>query len=185
MTFTEKYGLPFLLGKQPRNTEKSDTNSLLDSLEKMLTDTMAVVPDDSSVSFLEGSKSYSSDVYKKFLEFCNSEISKAILSQTLTTEIQGSGTYAASKTHFEVYDLLIQGDKRLVEKTLNKLIATACGLNFASVAVSELPSFELYEESDVKATLAERDTLLQKQGVQFTAAYYQRYYNLKDDEFRL
>lgn len=182
VTFTEKYGLPFLLGKQPKTAEKEQTESLLDALEKMLTDTLAVVPDDSSVSFLEGSHSYSSDVYKKFLDFCNSEISKAILSQTLTTEVQERGTYAASKTHLDIFHYIVQGDKRLVEKTINKLIAMACALNFPE---SAFPLFELYEEEDVKKTLAERDRLLRQQGILFTTAYYKRFYNLRDDEFHV
>ncbi len=183
VTFTEKYGMPFLLAKQPRSYTKEEAQTLLDALEKMLTDTMAVVPDDSTISFLEGSRSYSSDVYKKFLDFCNSEISKAVLAQTLTTEIQERGTYAASKTHLDIYHHLVQGDKRLVEKTINRLLEIACRINFSQTNNTDLPVFALYEENDVNKALAERDELLIKQGVHLTPEYYKRSYNLREDEF--
>ena len=182
VTFTERYGMPFLIAKQPKTYSAEEAQALLDSIEKMLVDTTAVIPEDSSVSFLESSHAYSVDVYKKFVEFCNSEISKAILAQTLTTEVGDHGTYAAAKTHQDIFNSLIAGDKRLVEKTINKLITMVCTLNFPSISNSDLPKFELYAESDVKKTLAERDAILKAQGVLLTKEYYMRNYNLKEGE---
>ena len=123
--------------------------------------------------------------YEKYLEFCNSEISKAILSETLTTEVTDKGTYAAAKTHRDILHHLVQGDKRLVEKTINKLIAMIWELNFPPFAGADMPLFQLYAEDEIHKSLAERDKILQKQGVVFQKEYFKRYYNLKEDEFEM
>jgi hypothetical protein len=47
------------------------------------------------------------------------------------------------------------------------------------------PVFRFYEEEDIQKDRAERDEILSKQGVRLTAAYYQRAYNLKEDDFEL
>ena len=185
VTFSEKYGLPFLVAKEPRTYTNEESQALLASLEKMLQDTIAVIPDDSSIEFIESSHAYSGDVFKKYLEFCNSEISKAILSETLTTEVTDKGTYAAAKTHRDILHHLVQGDKRLVEKTINKLIAMIWELNFPSFAGADMPLFQLYAEDEIHKSLAERDKILQKQGVVFQKEYFKRYYNLKEDEFEM
>ena len=185
VTFTEKYALPFLVAKEPRTYTSDETAALLASLEKMMRDTIAVIPDDSSIEFIDSSHSHSSDVYQKYLEFCNTEISKAILSETLTTEITDRGTYAAAKTHRDILHHLIEGDKRLVEKTVNALIAMIWELNFVDNAHDTIPVFQLYGEDEVHKSLAERDKTLQKMGVVFGKEYYKRYYNLKEDEFEV
>ncbi len=51
--FTEKYGMPFLIGKQPRGTAKEETDRLADILEAMIQDAIAVIPDDASIEIKE------------------------------------------------------------------------------------------------------------------------------------
>lgn len=99
MVFTEKYGMPHLIGKHPRGATKAETDSLADMLEEIVQDAIAVIPDDSSVEIQEANKTSSADIYEKLIDKMNSEISKAVLGQTLTTEIGSKGSYAASNTH--------------------------------------------------------------------------------------
>lgn len=153
MLFTEKYAMPFLLGKQPRGLTEQQSLDLLDKLETMVQDSVAVIPDDSSVSFVEGSRSFSSDAYKKFLEFCNAEISKAVLTETLTTEITGKGSYSAAQTHHSVLRSVYSGDKRLIERSINRFIKQIALLNFPDVQTSllapgSLPLFAFKENTD-------------------------------------
>ncbi len=79
--------MPFLIGKHPRGTSKEDTDNLADMLESMIQDAIAVIPDDSSIEIQEAAKGSSADVFEKLIDKMNAEISKAILGQTLTTEI--------------------------------------------------------------------------------------------------
>ena len=106
VVFTEKYGMPHLIGKHPRGASKEETNTLADMLEDMVQDAIAVIPDDSSVEIQEANKSSSAEIYEKLIDKMNAEISKAILGQTLTTEVGSTGSYAASNTHMAVVRIL-------------------------------------------------------------------------------
>ncbi|QKJ99916.1 MAG: DUF935 family protein [Ignavibacteriota bacterium] len=116
VTFTEKYGNPFLIGKLPRGSAQTDIDNLLTSLENMIQDAVAVIPDDSSIDIKEAQRSSSVEVFRELMNFQNNEISKAILTQTLTTEVQDTGTYAASKTMGDMLEKVQLSDKKLVRK---------------------------------------------------------------------
>lgn len=181
--FTEKYGMPFLIGKHPRGTSKEETDKLADMLEAMIQDAIAVIPDDSSVEIQEaGGKGASADIYNRLLDFCNAEISKAILGQNLTTEVSG-GSYAATQAHMDIRKDIIDRDKKLVEMALNQLIKWIIELNFGS---AEPPVFSMWEEEDVDTLLAERDEKLtasmEKSGLKLSKKYYQKAYGLEDED---
>ena len=180
VVFTEKYGMPHLIGKHPRGSTKEETNSLADMLEDMVQDAIAVIPDDSSIEIQEASKSSSAEIYEKLIDKMNTEISKAILGQTLTTEIGSTGSYAASNTHMQVRQDIIDSDKKLVEGVINQLIQWIYEINFANV---EVPVFELYEPEDVDLTLAQRDKILSDTGVKFTKEYFIKNYGLEEEDF--
>ena len=180
--FTEKYGMPHLIGKHPRGASREETETLADNLEQMIQDAIAVIPDDSSVEIQEANKSSSAEIYEKLIDKMNSEISKAILGQTLTTEIGSTGSYAASNTHMRVRQDIIDSDKKLVETTINQLIRWIYELNFAS---EEVPIFELYEKEDVDLVIAQRDKILSETGVQFTKNYFIKNYGLDDEDFEV
>ena len=180
VVFTEKYGIPHLIGKHPRGATKEETDKLADLLEEMIQDAIAVIPDDSSVEIQEANKSSSAEIFEKLIDKMNSEVSKAILGQTLTTEIGSTGSYAASNTHMAVRQDIIDADKKLVEKTINQLIQWIYEINFAN---AEVPVFELYEPEDVDLTLAQRDKILSDTGVKFTKEYFIKTYGLEEEDF--
>lgn len=182
ITFTEKYGQPFLFGKLPRGSNQDDIDNLLNALNNMVQDAVAVIPDDSSIDILEASKTSSVEVFKQLLDFMNQEISKAILTQTLTTEVGDRGTYAASKTMETQLEKIQLADKRLVEATFNRLINLIYTINFNSI---EKPKFILFQEQDVDKILAERDQILVNTGIKFTKEYYIKNYNLAPEDFEL
>jgi phage gp29-like protein len=182
ITFTEKYGNPFMIGKLPRGSAQTDIDNLLTSLDNMIHDAVAVIPDDSSVEIKEAQRSSSVEVFKELMNFMNSEISKAILTQTLTTEVQDTGTYAASKTMGDMLHKVQQADKRLVERAINKIIDLIYQVNFNS---TDKPKFILYADEDVDKILAERDQILVNTGIKFSKDYYIRNYNLLPEDFEL
>ncbi|WP_237172074.1 phage portal protein family protein [Pandoraea norimbergensis] len=60
---------------------------MLDRLEDMVQDAVAVIPDDSSVEIKEAANgANNADVYERLLHFCRSEVSIALLGQNQTTE---------------------------------------------------------------------------------------------------
>jgi len=180
--FTEKYGIPNLVGKHPRGASKEETDKLADLLEDMVQDAVAVIPDDSSVEIQEANKSSSAEIFEKLIDKMNAEISKAILGQTLTTEIGSSGSYAASNTHFAVRQDIIDSDRKLVEKTINQLLQWIYEINFTN---QDAPVFEMYQEEDVDLTLAQRDKIISECGVKFTKEYFIKAFGYDAEDFEI
>ena len=178
--FTEKYGIPHLIGKHPRGASEEETDRLARLLEQMVQDAIAVIPDDSSVEIQEANKSSSAEIFEKLMDKMNAEISKAILGQTLTTEVGSTGSYAASNTHFAVRQDIIDADKKMVEKTINKLIQWIYEINFSN---KDIPVFEMFEVEDIDLGLAQRDKILSETGVKFTKDYFIKNYGLEEEDF--
>jgi len=181
-TFTEKYGMPHIVAKQPRGKNDEETDKLLYTLQMMVQDAIAVIPDDASVEVKNYAGTANGEVYKEFLAECKSEISIGLLGQTLTTDVAEGGSYAASKTHMEVRKDIVDGDKKLVEGTLNELAQWIIDFNMLG---AKAPTCGLYSPEEIDQNLAERDKSLVDQGVRFKKSYYQRAYGLKEDEFEI
>lgn len=185
-TFCEKFGMPYLHGNLPEGSSPEELEEMRDSLEDMRQDGNIVTQGDGNmVSLLDASKSGSPALYEQFIQFFNTEISKAILSQTLTTEQTGkTGSYSMSKTHAEVRQDVIDADKRLVGNCMNDLIKWIMEYNFNGI--KDMPKFEFYFEEDVDKELADRDAALAGTGqIKFTKNYFMRNYGFKDDEIEI
>ncbi len=178
--FTEKYGMPFLVGRHPRGASEGEIDDMADVLARMIQDAVAVIPDDSTVEVLEARKTSSAEIYEKLLHFTNAEVSKAILGQTLSTEVQDKGSFAAAKAHLEVRKDVIDQDKRLVEATLNELIRWIYELNFGTT--DDMPAFKMFEEEEVDLVRAQRDKILVDMGIPLTRKYALKHYNLDEED---
>ena len=177
--FTEKYGTPWLVGKQPRGTAPADVDALLDKLETMVQDAVAAIPDDSSIEILEAAgKGASADLYRELLMFCRSEVSIALLGQNQSTE--ANSTHASATAGLEVTHDIRDGDVRIAEATLNQLLRWTTDLNEGEGAPA--PTVELYEEETVATELATRDETLTRAGAKLTRTYYLRAYKLQEDD---
>lgn len=177
--FTEKYGSPWLIGKHPRGAATSETDALLDSLEAMVQDAVAVIPDDSSVDIKEAAgKSGSAEVYRELLMYCRSEINVALLGQNQTTE--ATSTRASAQAGLDVTDDIRDGDASLAMAAINAAVRLVVDLNFGEDVAA--PVYELWEQEQIDKTLAERDKSMTDSGVQFTPAYWKRTYNLQDGD---
>ncbi|KWZ43755.1 hypothetical protein WS72_13410 [Burkholderia savannae] len=176
--FTEKYGSPMLVGKHPRSAATAETDLLLDRLEDMVQDAVAVIPDDSSIEIKEAAgKSGSADVYERLLHFCRGEVSIALLGQNQTTE--ATSTRASAQAGLEVTDDIRDGDKAVVAEAMNMLIRWICDLNFDG---TDRPVFEMWEQEQVDEVQASRDEKLTRAGARLTPAYFKRAYNLQDGD---
>lgn len=177
--FTEKYGSPWVIGKHPRGAADSETDLLLDSLEAMVQDAVAAIPDDSSVQIIEAAgKAGSAEVYRELLEYCRSEINVAMLGQNQTTEKDSNRASATAGA--EVTKDIRDGDAGIVAAALNACIRLVVDLNFGTEVAA--PLYELWEQEEIDKTLAQRDKALTESGVKFTDTYWKRTYNLQDGD---
>ena len=179
-SFVEKYGMPWALGSIPRQTLDSEAIKFKETLENMVQDGVAVYDEACSVELVESkSKDSSSAVYRDFITFQNEEISKAILGQTLTTQTQGSGSYALGRVHSQVRDDILRADIKLVENVVNTLIGYVLAVNGLEADVC----FEFVGEILVDTERAARDKVLSDAGVQFSKSYFMRAYGLLESDF--
>ena len=177
--FAEKFGAPWIIGKEPRSNTPGDTAKLLDALEQLIGNAVASIPNDSSVEIKEAAgKQGSADVYDRFIRYCRSEIAIALLGQDQTTEKDTN--HASAAAGLEVTGDIRDNDCRIVEGCLNELIDWICTFNFGSEIVR--PKFILYEASEGDKAQAERDQILSGCGVQLSESYWKRAYNLSDDD---
>lgn len=177
--FTEKYGSPWVIGKHPRGATDGETDLLLDSLEAMVQDAVAAIPDDSSVQIIEAAgKAGSAEVYRELLEYCRSEINVAMLGQNQTTE--KDSTRASATAGAEVTKDIRDGDAGIVAASLNAVIRRIVDINFGEQVIA--PVYELWEQEEIDKVLAERDKSLSESGVTFTPQYFKRTYNLQDGD---
>lgn len=178
-TFLEKYGTPWILAKAAAGDQEERIAEVATMLEKMVQDAVAVVPNDYEINMIEGKRSDAAVSFDKYLQASSTEISIAILGTNLTTEVKG-GSFAASKSHMEVREDIVDADVRIVERAFNCLIRWIYEINFGLTAVR--PAYYMSVVKDVDKDLAERDAILvDKVGVQFSPAYIQRAYDLQED----
>ena len=178
--------MPRVHGQLDVGKTVEEAKELFNMLEQLQQDGVIVTDDNVKIQFLDGNSGYSTDVYRALIVFCNAEISKVILSQTLTTEQGDTGSYAMSQTHLQVRKDVIDADKKLVEYWINKLIEWIIEFNFGKTAEIEMPKFIMFEEKDVDTALASRDAqLAATRQIQFTKAYFTRNYGFKEDEIEV
>ncbi|MBU2548341.1 MAG: DUF935 domain-containing protein [Proteobacteria bacterium] len=174
--FTEKFGMPWVVGRVPRQTNDTERGRVLAALADMVQDAVAVINDDESIEFPEAkNRAASAEVYERLIVCANREISKAILGQTLTTELDRGGSLAATREHMEVRADLIDQDKRMVKAGFDRLFRWIAELNDPE---AEPPVFQWFEEEGVRKDRAERDEILSRQGLKLARAYYLRTYDL-------
>ncbi|MCG2921796.1 DUF935 domain-containing protein, partial [Escherichia coli] len=77
----------WVIGKHPRGANDAEIEKLLDSMEQMVEDAVAAIPDDSSIELRAADgKADSSEVFRELITLSRSEISIALLGQNQTTE---------------------------------------------------------------------------------------------------
>ena len=146
ITFIEKYGMPILLGEYDESSCEADKDALIDALINIGTDSAGIISKATKINVIDNDKKSSADIFEKMARFCDEQISKAILGQTLTSD--SGGSYAQSKTHNEVRRDLTSADCKALANTLKEyLIKPIVTLNFGEEC--NIPDFVFdFEEAE-------------------------------------
>lgn len=180
LAFAEKFGGAFMIGKLPRSATNAERAELLDSLEALIQNAVAVIPDDGSIEPVEAAgKAASADLYERLVLHCRGEISIALLGQNQTTE--ASANKASSVSGLEVTKDLRDGDAEIVGAAFNQLIAWVCELNFGG---GQAPVFSLWDQKDQDTLQASRDKSNYEAGARYTNAYWQRSYGYQEGDLQ-
>lgn len=177
VTFAEKYGMPWAVGKQPRSASQNETDDLADKLESMVRDAVAVIPNDASIELHTANTTASADMYEQLLMYCSREINIALLGNNQSTEQDSNRASATAAAGVE--DDLRDADAEMVAEGLSTLARWICEVNWPS---SMAPAYEFWQQEQVDEVQAKRDEILTRAGVKLSRSYWQRTYNLQDDD---
>jgi len=148
--FCEVFGMPLRLGKYSPGATEDDKRALVAAITSLGTDAAGIISDSTVIEFIETVRTASSDLYQTMARFCNAEISKGVLGQTLSAEIGERGSYAAGKVHDGIRLDLLQADGRALAATVrNQIVRPLVGFNFGWDAA--LPKYRAVfnEEEDL------------------------------------
>lgn len=174
VTFTEKYGMPWAVGKLPRGASPQEHEDLADKLLAMVRDAVATIPDDGSAELLTVTSTANAELYERLIMMCRSEISIALLGNNQSVEMQSNRASAVAAQ--EVEKDLTDDDAQMVAAGINDLIRVYCEVNYPG---AQPPVYAFWQEEEGDDVQAGRDQKLYAAGARFTNDYFERAYNLQ------
>jgi phage gp29-like protein len=174
--FLERFGAPLLVGQTSGNTKK-----MAEALAAALQSAVAAVGKEDTITAI--SPANAGDAFDRFSVAVDKRIQKVILGQTLTTDVQGGGSYAAAKVQDTVRDDRRMGDIKIVTGTVQSMIDTLLILNRRQPGSC---IFKMQDETGLQADRAQRDkALADGKIVKFTSAYIVKAYDLDEEDFTI
>lgn len=117
--YCEVFGMPMRVGKT--NTRNAtDLDRMADSLKNMAQGAYAVMDLTEEISFVESTKGDAYNVYDKLITRANSEMSKLVLGQTMTTDVGENGSRAQAEVHEQQGDYIFAADMRKTKHLVNR-----------------------------------------------------------------
>ncbi|WP_171182161.1 DUF935 family protein [Ruegeria sp. HKCCD8929] len=159
MHFLERFSAPIPVGKYVEGRGSQHQRELMNVLQMMNRSSAITVPIGTELDSFEAKRSGTVD-YSVWGKFWNTEMSKAVLGETLTTEMGDNGARAASETHADILDALVDSDSDLLSGTLNgTFVRWLCAFNYPNAALPKIwrprPANEMAQE-ELKRKRAER-----------------------------
>lgn len=180
--YVEKYGQPWMVLKAPSRASKQEKRNMAGDLARMVRDCLAVIPHGSEMNFLTAG-STQSDLHERFLARQDRAISKLLMGQTLTVELEGrNNSQAASTVHQDVAEGLADADKAMVADGWNEIAWLYTRANAGPDVLAPIFAYEEPEDLNARADL---DKKLCDMGVKFKAEHFTDNYNMKAEEFSL
>lgn len=175
--FIELYGHPLKEGIYDGWDDEARTK-MTDDLYNMGGSPVILHPKGTEIKIHDaGSKSASSDLYKSFVQFCNDELSKLELGNTLTTETGDKGTQALGTVHQSVEDKIERADRQMILDVLNYELTdvfTNLGMNTAGGEFS----FVVPQNKDLSARV-QIDMQLKNMGLPISDDYLYETYGIE------
>jgi len=175
--FNEKFGSPTAVARYSSTTTEEDRRYLEDTLSSLPRDSGVLLPEGVALEFLEARRSSGVNSYRELADWCNDEISKIVLGQTLTTsEGRRSGSMALGRVHETVRrDYLASDAAALGQMLTSQLARWITDFNFGATTAAPRIVFDVKSPDQFESELAV-DRELVKMGVPLATSYfYERY----------
>lgn len=182
VAFCEVFGMPLRLGKYQPGASEDDKRALMQALVAIGADAAGIFPDGTAIEFVNTEKTSSTDLYERLARYCDEQVSKAILGQTLTSD-SGGGSYAQSKTHNDVRHDLTVADCKAIAATLRRdLIRPLVLYNFGEDKRIPYLRFDAEESEDLTQTATVIGTLIREAGLKVPTSYIYKKFSIPKPE---
>jgi phage gp29-like protein len=180
--FVEKFGAAWAIGKNSPGADDSETEELLDALEKLVASGVGVIPDNASVEIKESAgKTGSSALYRDLRRDCKADINLVLLGHEGAAS-STPGRLGNDQLASDVRDDIVDADRRIIEAAFNTLIRWIWDLNYTG----DRPRFRMWPDEDIDLSQSEKDKNLseamERSKSKLTPAYWKKTYNLDDED---
>jgi phage gp29-like protein len=171
VVFAEVYGMPLRLGKYEPGASKEDKEALITAVSSLGTDAAGIISTATQIEFIESaSRGTGRNVYLDLVDFCNREMSKAVLGHTGSAE-STPGKLGAEYEAREVRQDLIENDCEALATTIRwQILRPFVGFNYGWDAPVPWFKFAFEPPEDLKS-VAEVYVDLGKMGYPLTAEH--------------
>lgn len=176
----DKFSQPTAVGKYPAGATTTEKDTLLAALAAISREAGIAIPEGMAVELLEAKRAGTFDAYESLARYMDEDIAKAVLGETLTTQVGASGSRALGSVHNEVRLEITKADADRLAETLNEgLVRWIVDYNRPAYAASGLAYPRLWwdvsEPEDLDARAA-RDTKIKGLGYRPTPDYVTQTY---------
>jgi phage gp29-like protein len=170
--FLERFGLPLILG------QVHATEEFVAGLQSAGLDSVVAVGPDEKVSAVQA---VGTGEFERFEIALSKRVQRVVLGQTLTSDVDGGGSYAAAKVHDSVRTDKRNADLRMVTRALQPLVAGAWwAMGFQGPA----PRIVFEDDTGLETARADRDARLVSAGiVELKKDYLLRVYDFEEGDF--
>ncbi len=115
-TFNELFAFPFRVAKYPSYNEAA-RDELATACRTAVSKGFAIIPNETSFEFINAQANSSADAFERFADFCDKQISKGFIRNTMTLDAEG-GNYKGD-VHQQSEDNVFASDRQFVLDILN------------------------------------------------------------------
>jgi len=177
LIYNEKFGAPAIVAQHRAGLNPAERERLLEVIDALQTDAGVIVPEGITLSLLEATRAGGGDSYRMLAQWCNDEMARAILGQTLTSgEGERAGSLALGRVHDAVRRDYQRADAWLLMDVVNaQLVRWLVDLNFGEHVPAPRWAIDLSPELDLEREVAIDRQLLQM-GVPLPLRYFHEKY---------
>ena len=171
--YNDKFGHPTAVARYGPATSEDDLERLAEALSGLEGDTGLLVPEAVALELLEAKRPGGAGTYRDLADWCNDEMSKIVLGQTLTsTEGRRSGSLALGRVHERVRHEYLEADARAVAQAVSsQLVRWIVDFNFGAGEAAPRFVFDTANPSEFREEL-EVDERLVRLGVPLPARHF-------------
>ncbi len=178
--FNEIFGLPLLMGTADETASESDIDRLYEALEMIGSNARGVLSGAVKIDIFQP-KNNDPKMFAEIIKLCNEEMSKAVLGQSGTSGSGEKSSYASLKVLNGVREDVAQDSLDILADAINeRLIKPYCFYNYGMT--KDFPILKLELPADYEKMI-NRDKGLKSLGVAFKKTYFQKNYNLDENDF--